>query len=414
MTGQLDDTITKQLAALTAWSGETPGVWRRALKSAADRGDFPLARQPRWLTHRAWRNIAACAAVLVVGVTLGSFLLPALHMASQSVAVNSPSQETPVRGGRVLPAPASRRMTETLPMAYDAHDYSHHFVGGELDVVGPPSPASGTLYSCYPSDSTPVQVELGKAYLYDAAPSGSPASAADAARTVADALPRQVIRKATIELAATDVRAVFLKAGLIISQASGEYIEDSALTGTGKETQANLTLRVEASRLDQVLNALRDLGEVRAERVEGQDVTTQVVDIQARLRNEQHVEAELLQLLEKRQDAPLKEVLELREKIGQIRQEIECLTAQRDQFSRVVSLATVLVIIRPGDAPALPASGLYAYFAETCRTAWTASIRFLVDSVAVLLALLVGGFVWWVLLLATILLIRRHLHRKAA
>jgi hypothetical protein len=224
---------------------------------------------------------------------------------------------------------------------------------------------------------------------------------------------RQVIRKATIELATKDVRAAFLKAAHLISEAQGEYVQESDLTGGGERVEGNLTLRVAAERLSSVLNDLRQLGEVRSEKSTGEDVTAQVVDLEARLRNEQRVETELLQLLETRKDAPLKEILELRNTIGQVRQSIEQLTAQRDRLSRLVALATVLVIIRPADAPAPVQAGLGGHFADSFSAAWRNGVVFLADTLAGLLGILVGGLVWWIVLIGTWLFIRAYVRRRA-
>jgi hypothetical protein len=225
--------------------------------------------------------------------------------------------------------------------------------------------------------------------------------------------PRHVVRKATIEFLTDDVRAAFLEAAFIINEADGEYVQDSSLTGSGKDAQANLTLRVAAQRLPEVMNALRELGEVQSEKVAGQDVTTQAVDLEARLRNEQRVETELLELLEKRQNAPLKEILELRNTLSRVRGEIERLTAQRERLSRLVSLATVLVIIRAEEAPPDDAqSSVVAYFSKGLKNAWKKGLIFLADTCGLLLSVLVGGLIWWILLVLVFGAVR-HYRRRA-
>ncbi len=177
--------------------------------------------------------------------------------------------------------------------------------------------------------------------------------------------------------------------------------------------QASLTLRVAADRLSEVLNQLRQLGEVRAEDSHGEDVTSQVVDLDARLRNERRIETELLELLDRRDGAPLKEILQVRSRINEVRQSIERLTAQQQRLSRLVSLATILVIIRAEDAPQpKPVSDLGKYFSENVGASWKSGLRFLSDTIASLLRVLVGGVIWWVLLTIAILAITRH-HRHA-
>ncbi len=209
--------------------------------------------------------------------------------------------------------------------------------------------------------------------------------------------PRQVVRKAAVELHTKDVRAAFVKVQMLVSEAGGEYIEQSAISGQDEQMQADLTLRVSASRVSEVLNTLRDIGEVISQQLSGEDVTAQAVDLEARLSNERRVEAELLELLESRQDAELKDVLELRRNIGQVREQIERLVAQQQHLSHLVSLATVLVIIRH-DAQPEPEpehTGIGAYFARVMGDAWESGITGLADSVAWIASTLLGGLIWW-------------------
>ncbi len=211
---------------------------------------------------------------------------------------------------------------------------------------------------------------------------------------------RMVARKATMELAAFDVRATFHKTMYLIREVGGEYIQDSSLSGDEKNLCAQVTLRVAADRLSDVLNALRQLGTVRSENTEGQDVTAQVVDLDGQLRNERRVETEMLELLDKRHDAPLKDILDVREKLHDVRREIEKLTAQKEQLSRLVSLASVLVLIRNSASETTPPSkGIALYFKESCSAAWSRGLTFLADTVGFIVGIAVGGTILWVLAL---------------
>jgi hypothetical protein len=220
---------------------------------------------------------------------------------------------------------------------------------------------------------------------------------------------RQVVRKATVELKTPDVRAVFLKAAQLTSEAGGEFVESSSLSGTDREAQASLTLRVAADRLDKVLNELSALGTVASEQSTGEDVTVRVVDLEARLANERRFEAELLELLDARLDSPLRDVLEMRRQIGAVRQSIEFLEAQRQKIARLVELATVLVIIRHEDPPPQPTregASPGRYFLTRIEGAWRAGVRFLADTLGWCLRAAVGGLVWWVGLMAVAILAR--------
>ncbi len=213
---------------------------------------------------------------------------------------------------------------------------------------------------------------------------------------------RFVIRKSTLDLTAAEPRVTFAKVNLVLNEALGEYVETSSLTGDG--TSATITLRVAAGRLSEVLNQLRTLGKVTSETSSGQDVTEKAVDLDARVRNEQRIEKELLELIDKRPDAPLKDLLEIRAQLASVRNEIESLIGQRERLGRLVSLATVLVTIRQQDAPkpVEKAEGIGDYFKASIERSWHVSLLALADTAAFLVRAFVGGLVWWVIAIVAV------------
>lgn len=366
MTDPHEKQLAEQLRSLTTWHGPRADVWREALKKTRGRAARSHSALHRFLHTPVPKWALGAAAVIAIMVSLQLVLGPSLGLDRMSSVPSVLSDES-----------------------NSMHTYSAEaLTGGGSGGIAP-----------------------GRAAPHDFQADGEARGADD----LVPADQRQVVRKATVELSTNDVQAAFMKASLLISEARGEYVEESSLTGSGKDAQAHIKLRVAADRLSEVLNQLRELGEVVSEKSGGEDITTQVVDLEARLRNEHRIEKELLELLENREDAPLKEVLELRQHIASVRQQIERLTAQRTQMERLVSLATVLVLIRSEDAPEkLPADGsLGSYFSESIQIAWQKGLLFLADTVALLLRVLVGGLIWWILLLAVLLRVWQH-HRASA
>ncbi len=209
---------------------------------------------------------------------------------------------------------------------------------------------------------------------------------------------RSIIQRSDIEFLSPDVRAAFSRLPSLLSEARGEYIEQSTFSGSGSSTTASATLRVPADRLGTVRAALQGLGTLSSESSSAEDVTEQVVDLDARLRNEQRVEQELLTLLEARRGAPLKEILEVRESLRSVREQIERLSAQQKRIGRLVSLATIRVSI--STEPAQPAApvGFWTTASSRIGSTWNDSLKIALDAFAGLLAVVVGGAVWWFLL----------------
>jgi hypothetical protein len=369
--------LAAALASMTRGDGAV-GIWQEALAAARP------VRKRRVLGPA----VQAAAALLVLAVVIG-IILPSMGHARSSarmrVSVDAPAPSAAPT--REAAAYFGRPMEKPLERMDELRSYGY-------------APSDGES-----KDLEPSLQSVGQERAKSAA--GSALSA-----------DRQVIRKATIDLKARDVRATFLKATQLLSEANGEYIEQSSLTGQDATLQGSLTLRVSAARLSEVLNQLRGLAAVVSETSGGEDVTNQVVDLEARLHNEQRVEAELLGLMEARKDAPLKEVLELRDSISRVRENIERMTAQRERLGRLVSLATILVIINSDTTrpPPVP-DGLGGYFLKQVRGAWQTSLELLTDSVAFLIRLFVGGAVFWVVgivLFLGVLSIRRRVLRTAA
>lgn len=365
-----DGRIEEELAAMSAWSGAAPGLWERALEERAGRG----AARPSILTRRVGGPLLLLIPLLLL---LVAFVLPSLGKARS---------RAPVAAARAPSAQAdliARELTKSISLDRFSRDAS-----GEGRAASAP-PAAGSMP--------------------DAPASPSQATAAAA---------RLVARKASIDLAVPDVRAAFAKAAFLVSEAGGEFVEDSSLTGEGEAAQANLTLRVRAERLGRVLGQLRDLGIVVQESTHGEDVTDQAVDLDARIRNEQRVENELAELIVTRKDSPLRDIMEVREALGRVRESIERLTAQRDRLSRLVSLSTILVVIRHESAVRLPESagsdGLGAYFAKSIADAWRTATRALADTAAFLVTLFVGGAIWWLAAAVTLVAVFRLRARALA
>jgi hypothetical protein len=211
---------------------------------------------------------------------------------------------------------------------------------------------------------------------------------------------RHVIQKAYIELLVPDVRTAFQKSTLLISEARTEFYTDASITGEDDSARASLTLRVTPDRLSIVLQSLRDLGIVFSESLSGEDVTDQLLDLDARLRNEQRVETELLELLDARKDAPLKDILDLRQAIGSVRESIERLKAQQASVSRLVSLVTILVVIRSdASRPHIePTGGVWSMFTHRLSTGWTSGLYSLASFSGNAVRFLVAGLPLWILL----------------
>lgn len=175
---------------------------------------------------------------------------------------------------------------------------------------------------------------------------------------IAAAATRRIIRDATVELVVEDPDEAVDEIG-VLARSVGGFVSDADLRRpTDEPLRGTVTLRVPASELDRVIDDLRELALVdESVRITAQDVTGEYQDLEARLRNLRAYETELLELLatiRERDDASPDSLLNVFERVRQVREEIERLQGRLDALDDLVSLSTVRVDLRaPAEAAAL-------------------------------------------------------------
>jgi hypothetical protein len=122
----------------------------------------------------------------------------------------------------------------------------------------------------------------------------------------------------------------------------GGFLVESQIGGGPDATNGSLTIRVPAARFDEARAAIRKLGlRVQSERTQAQDVTKQYVDEEAGLRNLRAVETQYLAIL--KQARTVKDTLDVSEKLGDVRGQIEQQQAEFEALSKQIETAAISV-----------------------------------------------------------------------
>lgn len=150
----------------------------------------------------------------------------------------------------------------------------------------------------------------------------------------------KIIRTGSLQLEVPDVRAA-VAAGRTAIQGMGGYIGASQQYSDGDNIVATISYRVPADRWEEALDALRALGESVGEETNAADVTAQVVDLDARIRNLRASETALVKHLA--EAARVSDVLEIEARLSDVRGQIEQLSAQKLNLDDQVAYATLTV-----------------------------------------------------------------------
>jgi hypothetical protein len=154
-----------------------------------------------------------------------------------------------------------------------------------------------------------------------------------------------------------------------VMDAEGGYITNSDFVETPNQPKrANLVLRIPAVKLATILGQVRELGRVKEEHMSSEEVTEQVVDVEARLKNARSTEQRLIDVLNNR-TGKVGDILQVEQEISRTRENIERMEAQRQNLMRRVERATVtLTLAEEFKAELLPAP------VGTIRQLWNALV----------------------------------------
>ena len=164
------------------------------------------------------------------------------------------------------------------------------------------------------------------------------AAEAETKDRVDDAL---IVRTAHLELEVADVASVLFDARAEIASLGG-YVSGSDEYDQGDRRWASVTYRVPVDRFADAIDALRGLSErVARESTQSQEVTSTVVDLDARIANLRASEASLIEIMDR--SGRMEDVLAVQMRLEDVRGQIERLEAQRTNLADQAALSTLSV-----------------------------------------------------------------------
>jgi major membrane immunogen (membrane-anchored lipoprotein) len=137
-----------------------------------------------------------------------------------------------------------------------------------------------------------------------------------------------------------------------IAEAHGGFVVSSESKQTDAEGQlkpetiVTVTIRVPAAQFDAVINELRGTGSrVAQDKITTQDVTEEYIDLEARIRAKQALEAQFMEIM--KQARTVQDALEVQRQLSDVRAEIERYEGRRRFLENQTSLSTINITMRP-------------------------------------------------------------------
>jgi hypothetical protein len=153
-------------------------------------------------------------------------------------------------------------------------------------------------------------------------------------------VPQRIAWTGRLQLQVADLDAALSAAQSAVAGVGG-FVSASRRSG-GEQPVASVTYRIPSDRWEDGLAALRKLAlKVLDEQTDSADLATQIVDVEARLRNLRASEAALQQIAT--QSTRVTDLLEVQARLTDVRGQIESLAAQQAALSDRVALGTLTV-----------------------------------------------------------------------
>lgn len=216
-----------------------------------------------------------------------------------------------------------------------------------------------------------------------------------------EVLDRDVIQRADLTVRTSDLGRALVRARAVVRDAGGFVADENTETdGRGKPRRSTLSLRVPADTFAGVLDDLGELGRVRAQHISTEDVSTQVVDVDARVASAERTLRRIRELLQEADD--FSDVLSLEAELARREADLASLKAQQAYLEDQTSLSTVTLTLLP--RPTGPADeGEPDGFVAGLATGWGALstvVAAILTGLGVLTPLLVllvplGLATWW-------------------
>lgn len=174
-----------------------------------------------------------------------------------------------------------------------------------------------------------------------APPAAAGTSGSDAAKNGQQpaAVRPHVIRTATLALETADAQKALAAARTAAEGAGGYVGNESTKRGEDGRMTSTLTLRVPGDRFDAVLGAMEGSGKLLNRKVEAQDVTEKVADVDSRVKSQQASVARVREMMDKA--SALSDVVMLESELSRRQSDLESLLAQQTALKDQTSMGTI-------------------------------------------------------------------------
>ena len=181
--------------------------------------------------------------------------------------------------------------------------------------------------------------------IFDAVAEAQAPAAPPVGQAKAEPVDRKIVYTAQLDLVVKNLDAAEKQADELLSAGGGRLISSESRGDAGSKRTASFRLEVPVAKFRALVSGLRQLGVPERDKVESSDLTSEYVDIQARVKNMKAEEENLIKLLAERARS-VEESLAIRRQIQPLREQIELAEGRQKFIEGRAALSTVTLNLR--------------------------------------------------------------------
>jgi hypothetical protein len=183
-------------------------------------------------------------------------------------------------------------------------------------------------------------------------PAALAGSSRNASSTAPSLVAPQIAETADLKLYVSDVDGALTKIAMLIHRESGVIFSSDLSRETG-----NLELRVPESNFGATMAALAHIGTVRESSSSAEDLSADIIDSSARLRNLRRTESDMLRIMDR--SGTVGQILNVENQLSDVRGQIEQLEADLKSMHQHVAYSTITTELdaEPATVPVHPSVG---------------------------------------------------------
>lgn len=194
----------------------------------------------------------------------------------------------------------------------------------------------------------------------------------------------------------------------------GGYLESSntdgsSITNRNRNRRSDITIRIPSENFDIFMNGLHNIGYVPYQDLSTENVTSQYMDTEARVKSLKVQEERLLELL--KQGKELKDILEIESQLSDVRYKIESYTGNLKHWDDLVNYSTVTLYVQEVDEILIEVTKPKT-LGEKMIVGFEKSVKNIIDFSKAIIIFIVSGIPYIIILIPAILIIRYIIKKR--